>query len=385
VFISHNFCDNAIAMAICARIERRGVACTIFPRDGELGEDWASQIVENIEPARAMVLVISRHTNFSPIVQAEVQCAFTSRVPIFPVRIEDVEPAHGLKLFVNASHRVDAFGPGRDAALEKLAHAVAAKVLSRGGRKAQPSAASYDEIAARHIGSGAADYLAQWREMDVKGSNMSWNWEPALAGPIWPAFRGMLALALIALVFMGAAMLMGRIAGGFEGAALGFIAAWVVIALAFGTMGSAALRAHVNRLLARGSQASRWGGVVPGTGAIAALLLLITGVSGFDLPVTGAPEDLAPPQADASGETGLSGGGPVRRAGDAASAQQDEAARQLYYEGLYQGYTQGQADATAAAVDPQIQSASDAAAQTAEAARAAAAQAQNQPPTPPNM
>lgn len=367
-------------MAICARIERRGVACTIFPRDGELGEDWASQIVENIEPARAMVLVISRHTNFSPIVQAEVQCAFTSRVPIFPVRIEDVEPAHGLKLFVNASHRVDAFGPGRDAALEKLAHAVAAKVLSRSGRKVQQSAASFDEMAARHIGSGAADYLAQWREMDTRGSSIGWNWESALAGPIWPAFRGMVALGLIALVLMGAAMLIGRVAAGLEGAALGFIVAWVVIALAFGTMGSAALRAHVNRLLASGSQGGRTGGMGPGVGGIAALLLLVAGVAVFDLPAT--TEAIAP-QADATSETGITASGPVRRAGDAASAQQDDAAQESYIQGLNDGFVIGQSLPPTEAVDPAIQSASEAAAKTAEDARNAAARAQNPPPAQP--
>ncbi len=273
VFISHCEADNALALDICHRIERRGVKCWIAPRDVVVGEDYARRIGDAIEQSGAFVVVLSRHTNGSIFVKREVEYACSSKIPIFPVRIEKVEIDRGLKLFISISHRIDAFGTGRGRALEHLAQAVVRKVR---GKRVEPAVEDIRELA-RLIGPGAMEFIRQWKRMDAARAPLAWSWEAFLGGAFWPFYRGMIGLggALVAVLVI--LVLLGGVLGqGADGTLIGLLVGWLLVALYVGLTGSVALRRHVRRMLVSGQRQSRLkrlGGITAATLVVAGALL----------------------------------------------------------------------------------------------------------------
>jgi Spy/CpxP family protein refolding chaperone len=255
VFISHCEADNALALDICHRIESRGVQCWIAPRDVVVGEDYARRIGDAIEQSAAFVVVLSRHTNGSIFVKREVEYACSSKIPIFPVRIEKVELDKGLRLFISINHRVDAFGAGRGRALEQLARAVVRKV-----QRGKENGGATDNIRelARMIGPGAMDFIRQWKRMDETRAPLAWSWEAFLGGALWPFYRGMIGLGAVLVAVLVIMMLLGGTLGrGVDGALTGLLASWLLIAFYVGLTGSVALRRHARRMVASGERPSR--------------------------------------------------------------------------------------------------------------------------------
>src|SRR5947209_5880897 len=85
---------------VCAQLEEAGVSCWIAPRDIAPGVTWPAAITEAIDHCRAMIIVFSRHANESPHMAREIECADTRRVPILPVRVENVTPAGDMEYFL---------------------------------------------------------------------------------------------------------------------------------------------------------------------------------------------------------------------------------------------------------------------------------------------
>lgn len=139
VFISHSSKDGALAQAICASIESRGMRCWIAPRDIEPGEDWPTAIVSAIDNSCILILLLSRHSNVSAQVKRELERAGSLDMPIIPVRAEVVTPAPALAFFINTAQWLDIPAkPSRDS-LEPLitrAQRLAAK------RRAEPKPAT---------------------------------------------------------------------------------------------------------------------------------------------------------------------------------------------------------------------------------------------------
>lgn len=135
VFISHSADDAAVASDICSAIEARGIACWIAPRNVRAGDDFLESIQAAIESAPAFVLVLSRASSVSPFVLSETQVAFDYKRPIFPVRIEKVDPVGSLRMLLSRWHRVDAIGPGRETGIRRLAEAVSRRVASGSGAR----------------------------------------------------------------------------------------------------------------------------------------------------------------------------------------------------------------------------------------------------------
>ncbi len=69
VFICHATEDEAVAIAICEALEAGGVPCWIGPRNIKPGADYSGAIVKAIGEAKALVLVLSTHSNESEHVQ----------------------------------------------------------------------------------------------------------------------------------------------------------------------------------------------------------------------------------------------------------------------------------------------------------------------------
>ena len=121
VFISYSSKDKAIADAVCARLEGRGIRCWIAPRDVQPGMQYGEEIIDAIHGSRAMVLVLSANANASPHIPKEVERAVSNGVAIIPLRVENVTPAKSLDYFISSVHWLDAITPPLESHLDSLA------------------------------------------------------------------------------------------------------------------------------------------------------------------------------------------------------------------------------------------------------------------------
>ena len=124
-FISYATADKAKAEEICAYLEGRGLRCWIAPRDVRAGREYANEIIDAIERAPVLVLVMSAAANESKFVRREVERAVTKGDPVIPVRIENVMPSTALELFVSATHWIDAWSGDFAAHMDRLARDLA--------------------------------------------------------------------------------------------------------------------------------------------------------------------------------------------------------------------------------------------------------------------
>jgi len=140
VFISHASQDAATASSLCAALESAGVACWIAPRDVRPGEAYAAAIVNAINSARMLLLILGKEAVASPHVLREVERASSKRRPILAVRMDDTELPPELEYFLSVNHWLD----GHGAPLEQLIPRVVAAVRNPGSapqRGAAPSTA----------------------------------------------------------------------------------------------------------------------------------------------------------------------------------------------------------------------------------------------------
>ena len=130
VFISYSSSDRSTADTVCAALEGAGIACWIAPRDILPSTNWAESIIDAISRAHLVILVLSSSANASPQVEREVERAANSRVPIIPMRIDDIQPSSALSYFISNAHWLDAFAPPLEQHLKYLTRA-AHQILER--------------------------------------------------------------------------------------------------------------------------------------------------------------------------------------------------------------------------------------------------------------
>jgi TolB-like protein len=91
LFVCHASEDGAShARHLTTEFETRGLRCWMAPRDIPAGSSWQSAIVAAIESSRAMLLLITPHSNASLEVEKEVALASHLKKTIFPVRTADI-------------------------------------------------------------------------------------------------------------------------------------------------------------------------------------------------------------------------------------------------------------------------------------------------------
>ncbi len=128
VFISYSQPDRECAFEMVERLEGRGIDCWIAPRDIVPSADWASEIMDAISSARAMILIFSASSNQSPQVRREVERAVHKELSILPFRIENVLPSKSLEFFLSTQHWMDAFPPPREPHYARLCEYLAAQL-----------------------------------------------------------------------------------------------------------------------------------------------------------------------------------------------------------------------------------------------------------------
>jgi hypothetical protein len=124
VFISYSSKDKAIADAVCARLEARGIRCWIAPRDVQPGLAYGEAIIDGIRQCRIMVLLLSSSANTSGHIPKEVERAVSHGATVIPLRIEEVTPAKALDYFIGSVHWLDALTPPLERHLDNLADTI---------------------------------------------------------------------------------------------------------------------------------------------------------------------------------------------------------------------------------------------------------------------
>jgi len=126
VFISYadNDKDRKIAHAVCSTLESRGIQCWMAPRDILPGKHYAEAIVEAINAAQVMVLVLSSSANSSPQVLREVERASSKDIPIVTFRVEDVALKKALEYFLSSYHWLEATNLPLEASSKQLADTI---------------------------------------------------------------------------------------------------------------------------------------------------------------------------------------------------------------------------------------------------------------------
>ena len=124
-FISHASQDSERAIEIYNALEERGLKCWIDKKNIRPGKKYAEEIVRGVRQSRCMVIVISNYSNQSDNVTAEAEEARKSGKPIFPVRIEDVQPSDRLAFYVSITQWLDLWQVDKLEKLEMLAKSIA--------------------------------------------------------------------------------------------------------------------------------------------------------------------------------------------------------------------------------------------------------------------
>ncbi|MEI6787342.1 MAG: TIR domain-containing protein [bacterium] len=124
VFISYASPDRKTADRLRELLESEGIHCWMAPHDIAPGKEYSEEIIKAIEAATVLVLVFSEHANASRHVATEVSRAFSKNKVIMPVRIQNVQPAKCLELFVSSSHWVDAWGEPLENRTGRMAAAI---------------------------------------------------------------------------------------------------------------------------------------------------------------------------------------------------------------------------------------------------------------------
>src|SRR5947209_7320640 len=97
VFISYAHEDRTKAEELAAEVEKAHIPCWIAPRDVPFGANYAEAILDAIDTADVVVILLSSHANSSIFVAKEIERAVTYRKHILPVRLENIEPARRLE------------------------------------------------------------------------------------------------------------------------------------------------------------------------------------------------------------------------------------------------------------------------------------------------
>lgn len=129
VFISFASKDRETVERIMHGLEARNVSCWMSTRDIPPGADFQEAIINALEQAKVMLLVFSTNANNSSEVKKEVVLASEYKIPLVPVRIENVLPSGAFRYQLTTRNYLDLFqdwDTNLARLTEQLAHLVAA-------------------------------------------------------------------------------------------------------------------------------------------------------------------------------------------------------------------------------------------------------------------
>jgi formylglycine-generating enzyme required for sulfatase activity len=123
-FISYSSSDKGVAEQVCSFLEASGMGCWIAPRDIPPGADYPAAIIEGLQQARVIVLIVSPAAVQSPHILTEVGHAFSKKKPIVPFRLAQTTLPPDFDYFLSLSQWLEAPGGCTPANLARLRDAV---------------------------------------------------------------------------------------------------------------------------------------------------------------------------------------------------------------------------------------------------------------------
>jgi len=135
VFISFSSKDRPLVDRVVASTEASGISCWIAHRDAPPGVPYGEAIVDAIENAKMVLLILTRHSNESEHVLREIERAANSRKRLLVFEAEEVKPSKALAYFICPVHWLVALPRPTDGHVAMLA-ASAQRLLQ--GETAQP-------------------------------------------------------------------------------------------------------------------------------------------------------------------------------------------------------------------------------------------------------
>jgi hypothetical protein len=131
VFLSYSSADKDIAERVCSALEATEISCWIAPRDIEPGVDYPAAIVDAINSAQLLVLILTKHAAASPHVLSEVGHAFNGKKRIIPLRLTSEPIPENLEYFLSMTQWLDALNGCTDDNLKRLAEAISDPLAER--------------------------------------------------------------------------------------------------------------------------------------------------------------------------------------------------------------------------------------------------------------
>lgn len=128
LFISHSSGDADAARELRSILETAGYTTWMAPDDVTGTDPWAEQILAAIQTSRAMLVLISSHSNDSSHVSREVELANRRGRAVLPIRLEAINPAGALEYHLTGRQRLDAFPPPISAHRDQVLRRVGAIV-----------------------------------------------------------------------------------------------------------------------------------------------------------------------------------------------------------------------------------------------------------------
>lgn len=109
VFLSYSSLNIKEATYIYTLLEKSGIDVWFAPKSIEEGADYGESIINAIENSDALILLLSKHSNASDHVLTEVDTAYKNKKPIFPLRLDNIQPTKKLEYRISLKQWVDLF------------------------------------------------------------------------------------------------------------------------------------------------------------------------------------------------------------------------------------------------------------------------------------
>lgn len=126
VFISYSSRDSGVARTVVAALEGRGIGCWIAPRNIPAGTPYADAIVDGLRASRVLLVIVSLQSIRSPQVVREIERGVHYRIPLLPLRIDNVSLEGSFEFFLSVAHWLDATERPIEAYQAQLVDAVSA-------------------------------------------------------------------------------------------------------------------------------------------------------------------------------------------------------------------------------------------------------------------
>ena len=109
VFISHASQDMPVARELIGALEARGITHFFAPDSIKGGDDYLAKLNEAVRNSEIVVLLLSKYANESTFVGREIAMASRYGIPVYPIKIENVEYSPSLEILLVGTQHFLAF------------------------------------------------------------------------------------------------------------------------------------------------------------------------------------------------------------------------------------------------------------------------------------